>query len=89
LCEIDAALRKALPQRATGGESSERVWQLSPEPLLTGGLPLVPLALISAVTEAELPAIIERPKQINRRRLANLNCSARCDVQQWEADGDE
>jgi predicted transposase YdaD len=37
-----------------------RVWQLPPEPLLTGGLALLPLAPISAVTEAELPGIIER-----------------------------
>ena len=37
-----------------------RVRQLSPEPLLTGGVALLPLAPISAVTEAELPGIIER-----------------------------
>jgi hypothetical protein len=37
-----------------------RVWQLPPEPLLTGGLALLPLAPISAVTEAELPGIIQR-----------------------------
>lgn len=37
-----------------------RVWQLPPEPLLTGGLALLPLAPISAVTEAELPSIIQR-----------------------------
>jgi predicted transposase YdaD len=37
-----------------------RVWQLPPGPLLTGGLALLPLAPISAVTEAELPGIIER-----------------------------
>jgi hypothetical protein len=35
-----------------------RVWQLPLEPLLTGGLALLPLAPISAVTEAELPGII-------------------------------
>jgi predicted transposase YdaD len=40
-----------------------RVWQLSPEPLLTGGLSLMPLALISAVTEAQLPGIINRIEQ--------------------------
>jgi predicted transposase YdaD len=43
-----------------------QVWQLPPEPLLTGGLPLLALAPISAVTEAELPGIIERM----RRRLS-------------------
>ena len=36
-----------------------RVWQLPPEPLLTGGLALLPLAPISAVTEAELRGIID------------------------------
>jgi hypothetical protein len=36
------------------------VWRLPPEPLLTGGLALLPLAPISAVTEAELPGIIQR-----------------------------
>ncbi len=36
-----------------------RVWQLAPEPLLQGGLGLLPLAPISAKTEAELPGIIE------------------------------
>jgi hypothetical protein len=40
-----------------------RVWQLAPEPLLSGGLALLPLAPISAVTEAELPGIIKRMKQ--------------------------
>jgi len=40
-----------------------RVWRLPPEPLLTGGLPLLPLAPISAVTEAELPGIIQRMEQ--------------------------
>jgi hypothetical protein len=37
-----------------------RVWQLAPGPLLGGGLALLPLAPISAVTEAELPGIIQR-----------------------------
>ncbi len=40
-----------------------RVWQLPPEPLLTGGLALLPLAPISAVTETELPGIIVRMEQ--------------------------
>jgi predicted transposase YdaD len=40
-----------------------RVWQLPPESLLTGGLALLPLAPISAVTEAELPSIIKRMEQ--------------------------
>jgi predicted transposase YdaD len=40
-----------------------RVWRLPPEPLLTGGLALLPLAPISAVTEAELPGIIRRMEQ--------------------------
>jgi hypothetical protein len=41
-----------------------RVWQLDPQVLLRGGLSLLPLAPISAVTEAELPSII---KQMERR----------------------
>ena len=46
-----------------------RVWRLSPEPLLTGGLALLPLAPISAVTEAELPDIIQRMgKRLETRR---------------------
>jgi predicted transposase YdaD len=44
-----------------------RVWRLPPEPLLTGGLALLPLAPISAVTEAELPGIIQRME----RRLSD------------------
>src|SRR5207253_11406159 len=47
-----------------------RVWQLAPEPLLTGGLALLPLAPISAVTEAELPGIIQRMGQRLRQRRA-------------------
>jgi hypothetical protein len=41
-----------------------RVWELAPKPLLTGGLCLLPLALVAAVTEGELPGII---KQIEQR----------------------
>ncbi|OWK34505.1 hypothetical protein [Fimbriiglobus ruber] len=37
-----------------------RVWKLPPETLLTGGPALLPLAPISAVTERELPGIIEQ-----------------------------
>jgi predicted transposase YdaD len=40
-----------------------RVWQLPPGPLLTGSVALLPLAPISAVTEAELPGIIQRMRQ--------------------------
>jgi len=40
-----------------------RVWRLPPGPLLMGGLALLPLALISAVTETELPGIIQRMEQ--------------------------
>ena len=46
-----------------------RVWQLPPEPLLTGGLALLPLAPISAVTEEQLPGIIERMgRRLSSRR---------------------
>ena len=37
-----------------------RVWQLPPEVFLNGGLGILPLAPISAVTEAQLPAVIRR-----------------------------
>jgi predicted transposase YdaD len=40
-----------------------RVWQLSPETLLVGPVGLLPLAPISAVTQAQLPGIIERMRQ--------------------------
>lgn len=40
-----------------------RVWQLPPKSLLSGGLALLPLAPISAVTEAELPGIIKRMEE--------------------------
>src|SRR5262249_30351952 len=44
-----------------------RVWQLSPEPLLAGGVGTLPLAPISAVTTTDLPGIIQRME----RRLNN------------------
>jgi len=44
-----------------------RVWQLPPEPLLTGSVALLPLAPISAVTAAELPGIIQHMEQRLRR----------------------
>jgi predicted transposase YdaD len=40
-----------------------RVWELPPEPLLTGALALLPLAPISAVTEADLSGIIKRIRE--------------------------
>jgi predicted transposase YdaD len=46
-----------------------RVWQLPVEELLAGGLGTLPLAPISAVTEAELPGIITRmDERLGRRR---------------------
>jgi len=36
-----------------------RVWELPPQRLLSGGLGTLPLAPISAVTEAQLPAVID------------------------------
>ncbi|MBY0523131.1 MAG: hypothetical protein K2R98_07015 [Gemmataceae bacterium] len=49
-----------------------RTWQLPPGPLLTGSLALLPLALISAVTKADLPRIIQKMGQrlSGRRRHA-------------------
>jgi predicted transposase YdaD len=50
-----------------------RVWQLPPDPLLTGGLALLPLAPISAVTEAQLPGIIQRiGRRLRRQRQAEV-----------------
>lgn len=40
-----------------------RVWQMPPDPLLTGSLALLPLAPISDVTEKEIPGIIRRMEQ--------------------------
>lgn len=40
-----------------------RLWQLQADALLTGGLGLVPLAPLSAATEADLPAVIRRMEQ--------------------------
>jgi predicted transposase YdaD len=69
--EADSPQLTGLYERTFPGEESYltfryqavRVWQLPPEPLLTGGLALLPLAPISAVTEAELPGIIQRMQQ--------------------------
>jgi predicted transposase YdaD len=69
--EADSPQLSGLYQRGFVGEEPYltfryavvRVWQLAPEPLLTGGLALLPLAPISAVTEAELPGIIKRMEQ--------------------------
>jgi predicted transposase YdaD len=50
-----------------------RVWRLPAEPLLSGGLALLPLAPISAVTEAELPGIIKRIEQrLSGRRARKI-----------------
>jgi len=40
-----------------------RVWQLPVEVLLNGGLGILPLAPLSAVTEIELPSVIARMEQ--------------------------
>jgi len=47
-----------------------RVWQVPPDRLLAGGLGTLPLAPISAVTEAELPGIIEQMERRLRKREA-------------------
>jgi predicted transposase YdaD len=81
--EADSPQVTGLYERGFPGEESYRVfryqvvrvWQLQPQPLLTGGLALLPLAPISAVTEAQLPGIIQRigqrlSRQAGRRRAA-------------------
>ncbi len=46
---------------------------MPPEPLLRGGLALLPLAPVSAVTEGELPRIIDQMKQrLSARRVRPL-----------------
>src|SRR5262249_52532226 len=45
-----------------------RVWQMPVATLLSGGLGTLPLAPISAVTRAEVPAVIERMKERLRGR---------------------
>jgi predicted transposase YdaD len=40
-----------------------RVWELPVEPLLTGGPGLLPLAPISAVTEAQVPGVLRRMQE--------------------------
>ena len=52
------------------GYQVERVWRLSVEQLLRGGAGTLPLAPISAVTEADLPGIIEQMQRRLRRRDA-------------------
>lgn len=47
-----------------------RVWTLSPERLLTGGLGTLPLAPVSAVADADVPAVVERMKERLGRREA-------------------
>jgi predicted transposase YdaD len=44
-----------------------RVWQLSAEQLLAGGLGTLPLAPISALNESEVPGVVRRMKQRLRR----------------------
>ncbi|HTU92069.1 MAG TPA: hypothetical protein VMF69_18440 [Gemmataceae bacterium] len=69
--EADSPQLSGLYQRGFPGEEPYltfryavvRVWQLEAEPLLKGGLALLPLAPISAVTEADLPGIIKRMEQ--------------------------
>ena len=69
--EADSPQLSGIYQRGFAGEEPYltfryavvRVWQLPPEPLLTGGLALLPLAPISAVTAAELSGIIKRMEQ--------------------------
>jgi len=54
-----------------------RVWQLQPEPLLSGSVSLLPLAPICDVTASELPGIIkEMEKRLTGRRQAEVVWSA-------------
>ena len=81
--QTDSPQLSGMYERGLVGEAADvtfryavvRVWQLDPKLLLSGGLSLLPLALISAVTEAELPGIIKQMErrlhtQRGRRRVA-------------------
>jgi predicted transposase YdaD len=82
--EADSPQLTGVYQRGFPGEEAYltfryqvvRVWQLELEPLLTGGLALLPLAPISAVTEAQLPGIIQRMEQRLSGRRERKQASA-------------
>ncbi len=84
--EADSPQLTGVYQRSFPGEDAYltfryqvmRVWRLPPKPLLTGGLAVMPLALISAVTESELAGIIQQMG----RRLSGQRQHAR---QVWAA----
>ena len=48
-----------------------RVWEIPPETFLSGGLGILPLAPLGAVTEAELPSVIRRMDERIRREAAD------------------
>jgi predicted transposase YdaD len=76
----DSPVLTGLRQRGFPGESPYnvfgyrviRVWQVPPTALLIGGLATLPLAPISAVTESELPGIIEEMERRLRRDVRRL-----------------
>jgi len=72
LAVINGEYRRNLPGEAapyrTFSYDVVRVWKLPVSPLLGGGLGTLPLAPISAVTEAELPGVLGQMKS----RLAKL-----------------
>ncbi len=79
--EADSPRLSGLYERQFPGEDAHvvqryhllRVWQLPPEPLLAGGLGTLPLAPISAVTEAQLPGVIGRMRErLDRERPQTL-----------------
>lgn len=62
---INGALRRCLPNETCYDEFRYqviRVWELSPERLLAGGLGTLPLAPLTGVPESQLPVIIDRIK---------------------------
>ena len=64
--QLTGAYKRAFPDESpylTFRYAVVRVWQLAPEPLLRGGLGVLPLAPISGVTESQLPGIIKRMEQ--------------------------
>lgn len=82
--EANSPRMNGVYQRAFPGEevyllfrySVVRIWEPAVEPLLTGGLALLPLAPISAVTEDDLPGIIRRME----RRLSSRRARKQAEI---------
>jgi predicted transposase YdaD len=64
--ELNGVFQRGFPSRPaylTFQYQVVRVWEIPPETLLGGGLGILPLAPLGAVTEAELPGVIRRMEE--------------------------